>query len=83
MRLGLLESVGLAATLMLALPAVLMGLEKLVAGETTLGAVLVTVGVLMVALPRYLTTPQDVPIAVAERVTGAALGDPDEDDERR
>jgi hypothetical protein len=81
MRLGILETVGLAGSLVFAVPVGLFGVESLLAGRTTLGAGLLVVAVLMVVLPRRLTTPSDVPVAVAERVVGGAVGDPDEDDE--
>lgn len=77
MRLGILDMVGLAATLVFALPVGVFGLEKLLAGDTVLGGGLVVVAALMVYLPQRLTTPQDIPGAVAERVVGRAVEDPD------
>jgi hypothetical protein len=80
MRLGILETVGLAGSLIFAVPVGLFGVESLLAGRTALGAGLVVVAVLMVVLPRRLITPGDVPAAVAERVVGRAVGDPDEEE---
>jgi hypothetical protein len=80
-RLGILEMVGLAATLVFAIPVALFGLERLVGGDTLVGVGLLVVAVLMVVLPRRLTTPQDIPGEVAERVVGSAVKS-DDDSER-
>jgi hypothetical protein len=42
----------------------------------------VVVAVLMVVLPRRLTTPADLPGAVLERVVGTAVKEPDDDDDQ-
>jgi hypothetical protein len=78
-RLGIIEMVGLAATLVFAIPVALFGLERVVAGDAVVGAGLLVVAALMVVLPRRLTTPQDLPGAVAERVVGSVV-ETDEDD---
>lgn len=80
MRLGILEMVGLAGTLIFALPVGIYGVGRLLAGEVVLGGVLVTVAALMVLLPQRVTTPEDVPGAVASRVVGDAVDDPDDSD---
>ncbi|MFB6101836.1 MAG: hypothetical protein ABEJ73_04655 [Haloplanus sp.] len=80
MRLGILETFGLAASLVFAIPLGLFGVESLLAGRTTLGSGLVVVAVLMVVLPYRLTTPTDVPAAVAERVVGRAVRERDDDE---
>jgi hypothetical protein len=80
MRLGILETVGLAASLIFAVPLGLFGVESLLSGRPALGAGLVVVAVLMVVLPRRLTTPADLPGAVVERVVGRAVKDPDDED---
>lgn len=79
MRLGILETVGLAASLIFAVPLGLFGVETLLSGQPVLGGGLVAVAVLMVVLPRRLTTPADLPGAVVERVVGSAVKDPDAD----
>jgi hypothetical protein len=81
MRLGILETVGLAASLIFAIPVGFYGIESFLSGNRALGAGLVVVAVLMVVLPRRLTTPADLPGAVAERVIGKAVKDPETDDE--
>lgn len=80
MRLGILETIGLAATLIFAIPLGFFGVESFLAGRQLLGAGLVVVAVLMVVLPRRLTTPGDLPGAVAGKVVGSAVKDPDEED---
>jgi hypothetical protein len=84
MRLGILDTLGLATTLIFAIPVGLYGVEAALGGRIALGVGLVVVAVLMVVLPRRLTTPGDLPGAVAERVVGGAVTDPDaggDDDE--
>jgi len=81
MRLGILETIGLAASLIFAIPVGLYGIETLLSGQRALGAGLLLVAVLMVVLPRRLTTPADLPGAIAERVIGRAVKEPDTDDE--
>jgi len=76
MRLGILETVGLAASLIFAIPVGLYGIETALSGNRMLGGGLVIVAVLMVVLPRRLTTPADLPGAVLERVVGGAVKEP-------
>ncbi|MFC6990113.1 hypothetical protein ACFQJD_17945 [Haloplanus sp. GCM10025708] len=80
MRLGIFETIGLAATLVFAIPVGVFGVETILAGDRLLGGLLVLVAVLMVVLPRRLTTPDDIPAAVAERTVGKAVAPPDEED---
>jgi hypothetical protein len=81
MRLGILETVGLAASLVFAIPVGLYGIETLASGNRALGVGLLIVAALMVVLPRRLTTPTDLPGAILERVVGTAVKEPDTDDE--
>ncbi|WP_435185945.1 DUF7533 family protein [Halobellus sp. EA9] len=80
MRLGILGTLQLAATLIFAAPVAVFGLSRLAAGETLLGAGAVVVAVGMVALPQYLTTPSDLPGEAAERVVGAVVKEPEDDE---
>jgi len=77
-RLGILETVGLAATLVFAIPAGVLGVQFLLGDRPVLGAVLVVVAVLMVVVPRVVTTPGDVPGTVVERVAGRVVETPEE-----
>jgi hypothetical protein len=79
MRLGILETVALAGSLVFAIPVGVFGVDRLLAGDAALGGGLLVVAVLMVVLPRRLTTPTDLPGEVAERVVGRAVEDPEED----
>ena len=80
MGLGILDTLGLVGTLIFALPLALLGLQFLAGDRQVLGAGLVVVAALMVLLPRFVTTPGDVPGAVASRLVGTAVGDPEEDE---
>ncbi|KAB1192529.1 hypothetical protein GJR96_03375 [Haloferax sp. MBLA0076] len=80
MRLGILEMIGLGASLIFAIPIGVFGLTLLMDGRTAFGAGMVVLAVLMVALPKYLTTPQDIPMLAAEKVVGGVAKDPDEDE---
>lgn len=80
MSMGITESVQLAASLIFAIPLGIFGIQTLLDGNTFIGGIVVVVAVLMVVLPRRLTTPADVPGAVAEKAVGKAVKMPDEDD---
>jgi len=73
MALGIMDTVGLAATLIFAVPVGIFGVEKLLAGDPVLGGLLVLVAVLMVYLPQRLTTPTDLPAAVAGKAVEKAV----------
>jgi hypothetical protein len=78
-RLGILETIGLAGTLVFAIPAALLGVEFVVSGSRPfVGWVLIVVAVLMVVVPRYVVSPSDVPERIAGEAVDRALGD-DED----
>lgn len=80
MSLGIFDLIALAGTLIFALPVAIFGLEQVAAGRPTVGVLLVAVAVLMVVLPQKLTTPGDVPAAIAERVFGSVLPDDPEEE---
>lgn len=77
---GILGTIGLAGTLLFAIPVVLIGVEKLLAGDVTLGAVFLGIAALMVGLQQYLTTPADLPGDALGKVVGAIAKDPDEEE---
>jgi hypothetical protein len=81
MRFGILDMVGLAATLVFAVPVGVFGLRRALAGDALLGGGLVVVAVLMVVLPHALTTPGDLPGVVLDRLLGTALPADDPEDE--
>ncbi|WP_128906149.1 DUF7533 family protein [Halorubrum amylolyticum] len=57
MRLGLTDMVGLAASLIFALPLGLFAVNRLFAGEIALGVGLLVVAAAMVVLPQYFLDP--------------------------
>ena len=73
--MGILNTVGLVLTLAFALPVALLGVNLVVSGRTGIGIALCVVAVLMVALKQYVTTPDDVPTAAAEKAVGAVVKD--------
>jgi hypothetical protein len=81
MRLGLLATIQLAATVVFAAPVGIFGLTRLTEGDVLLGGGLVAVAIAMVALPQYLTTPGEIPMKVVERVVGRAVVPPDDENE--
>jgi hypothetical protein len=81
MSLGITDSIQLAASLVFAIPLGIFGIDTLLRGDTFLGGVAVVVAVLMVVLPRMLTTPTDIPAAAAEKAVGKAVKMPDDEDD--
>ncbi|RLM90323.1 hypothetical protein D3D02_06055 [Halobellus sp. Atlit-38R] len=81
MRLGILGTLQLAATLIFAAPVGIFGLTRLTEGDIALGAGAVAIAVAMVVLPQYLTTPGDIPVKIGERVFGAVVKAPDDDED--
>lgn len=57
MRLGLFDMIGLATTLVFAVPLANFGVWRIMAGETVFGIALVAVAVAMVILPQYFLDP--------------------------
>ncbi|WP_049971723.1 DUF7533 family protein [Haladaptatus cibarius] len=81
MKLGILDTVSLAATLVFALPIGLLGIERLIAGQTLLGGAFVAIAVLMVFLREWLTTPEDIPASAAKKVVGTVAKTDDDEKE--
>lgn len=81
MARGILGLVGLAATLVFALPVAYLGVDMLLSGNGLLGAGFLGLAALMIAIEEYLTTPGDVPAKLAERVVGTVAAEPDADEE--
>jgi hypothetical protein len=81
MRLGLLGTIQLAATVVFAAPVGIFGLTRLTEGDALLGGGLLAVAIAMVALPHYLTTPGEIPLKIIEGVVGRAVVTPDDDED--
>ena len=80
MARGILDLVGLLATLVFALPVALFGLQRLAAGEPLMGAALIGIAVGMVLVEEYVTSPRDLPAEVASSAVGKVAEPPDEDE---
>ena len=80
MRLGLLATIQLAATVVFAAPVGIFGLTRLTEGDLLLGGGLLAVAIAMVALPQYLTTPGEIPMKIVERLVGRAVVTPDDEE---
>lgn len=80
-NLGILDMIGLAASLVFALPVGVFGLNRLLDGQTILGGGLVVVAVAMVWLPRKLTTPMDLPADLVGAAVGTVAKTPEENEE--
>lgn len=79
MRLGIIQTLELAAALMFAIPVAGFGASQLLDGNVTIGGALLVVAALMVVVPYHLTTPGDLPGKAAEKAVGNAV---DVDDEK-
>ncbi|WP_435180219.1 DUF7533 family protein [Halorussus sp. AFM4] len=77
---GIIGTLQLAATLVFALPVGLLGVQLLLDGQRLLGGLFVVVAVAMVVLEEYLTTPTDVPAAVAEKTVSKVAETPDDEE---
>jgi len=60
MQIGILDMIGLAATLIFAIPVANFGVNRLMAGETAMGIALLVVAVAMVVLPQYFMNPKTI-----------------------
>jgi hypothetical protein len=78
---GILDTIGLAATLVFALPVGLAGVAFVERGNLAIGLGLISVGIAMVLFEEYLTTPGDIPGLVVSSVTSKLVGDPDNEEE--
>jgi len=70
---GILELIGLAGSVLFAASVGLFGVETLVAGDTVPGLGYLGVAALMVLIPYYVTTPDDVAGNAVEKVVGKVI----------
>lgn len=75
MARGILGTLGLLGTLVFAVPLGFLGVQFLVSERYLMGGVFLGLAVAMVLLQEYLTTPQDIPGLVVEKVTGRVVGE--------
>lgn len=80
MSRGILDIVGLAVTLAFAVPVGYAGGSMLLNGELLFGVALLVVAVVMVLIEEYVVSPGDLPSVVAQKATGVAVADLDEEE---
>ena len=73
MQLGIVDLIGLATTLVFAIPVANFGVTQLLAGKTVVGIALVGVAVAMVVLPQYFLDPKRILLRLARGVLPARL----------
>jgi hypothetical protein len=78
----ILDTLTLALTVALAAPVVIAGAEAFAAGDRLLGGVLFGLAGLMLVVEEFLVSPADVAIAPLQRVAGAVVKEPDDEDRR-
>lgn len=78
MTRGILEWVGLVATLALAVPIAFMGADFLLAGKP-LGWAFLLVAAAAVAVEEYAVRPTNLPGSVAGKLAGTAAKEPEDD----
>jgi hypothetical protein len=79
--MGIMDTVGLAASLVFAIPVAIFGMNRLLDGQQLFGAGLLLVAALMVLLPQKLTTPMDIPQKLAGKAVGKAVKTPDDEEQ--
>jgi len=77
MRLGLLDMIGLATTLVFALPVANFGVLRALDGEVLFGVSLVVVAVAMVVIPQYFFNPARIIRGLARSLIPGGSGDDD------
>ena len=78
---GIIGLIQLAATLVLAVPVALLGLQFLTRGELVAGSAFLAIAAGMVLVEKYVLTPRDVPGMLAERVVARVAKEPEPDAE--
>jgi hypothetical protein len=82
MAKGILGTIGLALTLVFAIPVALLGLQFLaLEGRPLVGVAFLAIAVLMVGIEEYLTTPTDLPGLVLGKTVDAVIENPTEEGE--
>lgn len=80
--MGILDMLGLAATLIFALPLGVYGVQELIGGNLPLGTFCVVVALLMVGVPNVVTTPTDLVTKLLQGAVGKAVRTPDDESSR-
>lgn len=80
MALSLTELLGLAGTIIFAIPVAMLGLDFLLDGRP-LGLAFLAIAATMVLAEKYLFRPSDIPEAVANRVVGRFVKSPEDEEQ--
>lgn len=78
MARGIMQTIGLAATLIFAIPVALMGVDWVLAGKP-LGFGFIGLAVLMIVVEEYVINPADIPAKILERSAGALVREPSDE----
>ncbi len=81
MGLGILDTIGLMGTVILAAPVALLGLDMFVSGNRLVGGAFLAIAGLMIALQEYVTKPTDVAADTAQEVASSVVETSDDDEE--
>lgn len=73
MARGILDTIGLAGTVLFAAPVALFGADLLVRGNPLQGGAFLGIAALMILVPRYVRTPSDVASGAVEKTAERAL----------
>jgi len=80
MSWGILKMLGSVTILMVAIPPAYAGAELLLSGNLAVGVALLGVALAMVVADHYVTTPGDLPVAVASKLVDVVALSPDEEE---
>lgn len=79
MSRGIVATLQLAASVVVAVPVAAFGLFKIAEGEPLLGVGFLALSALVVVVEEAVTSPTDVPAMVLERVAGRVVETPDDE----
>lgn len=80
MAWSITELLGLAGTIIFAIPVAMIGVDYVLAGRP-LGLAFLAIAATMVLAEKYLLRPSDVPEMVVDRVVGSVAKAPEEDEQ--
>jgi hypothetical protein len=80
MSRGLVGTLQLAGSVVVAAPVAAFGLFKLAEGSPLLGVGFLLLAGLVVAIEEVITSPKDVPVALLEAVAGRVVETPDDEE---
>ncbi|WP_336001632.1 DUF7533 family protein [Halorientalis halophila] len=80
MGLGILDTIGLMGTVILAVPVALFGLDMFLGGNRAVGGAFLAIAALMIVAEEYVTKPTDVAADAAKDVAGAVVETEDDEE---